>query len=275
LALLSGNEATFIPYSDLKKMNKKVVFLLSLTLFSVVTIPSNKVFAQNNFGAGINFSNFHQNRVNYEVIRNQNKKPASRGQSQSNISPELRSSSSSGTVSNFRTTFASSDVRTHANAVNLIARSRAAGDLEGAKALEELFALPNLKASMAQAIAPYGLKANDVADAITTYHVLAWNSANNVTKPPTKIQVQAVRRQMLGILKSTPSFVNSTNAQKQEIAETFLIQGFIIYAATIEARKQGPDVLARTTSTVALRAKQLTGIDFQTLQLTDDGLRLN
>jgi hypothetical protein len=254
-------------------MNKKVVSLLSLTLFSVVAIPSNKAFAQNNFGAGINFLNFHQNRVNYDVIRSQNKKPANGGKDQISVSPALQPPYSSNT--NFSTTFASSNVRTRSNEANLIAKARAAGDLESAKALEELLALPNLRASIAQAIAPYGLKTNDVADAITTYYVLAWNSANDVTKPPTKIQVQAVRRQMVGVLRSTPSFVNSTNAQKQEIAETFLIQGLIIDAATIEARRQGPDVLAKVTSTVAWKAKQLTGIDFQTLRLTDDGFRVN
>lgn len=162
------------------------------------------------------------------------------------------------------------DVRRR-NLAQFVARTRAA-DPRGAAELERLFATTDLIGDIGKALAPYGLKTNDVADAVAVYIVTAWYGVRGRDDDPSRAQLTAVRGQMANALASTPQFASATDAQKQELAEAMLIQAALV-SATVAGAEPQPARLEQVKQAVAQGAEATFGIDLRRLQLTDQGLQ--
>ena len=158
------------------------------------------------------------------------------------------------------------------NFARFVAKSRAV-DPQGAVQLEQALASGNIIAEMGKAIAPLGLKTNDVADAMALYLVSAWGGVRGRNDNPTRAQCLAVRRQIVVAAQNTPQFAATTDAQKQELAEAMFIQAVMLDQAVTYA-KDNPQMMDKLKAAIAQGAKRTFGLDLRRVQLTDAGVRL-
>ena len=81
-----------------------------------------------------------------------------------------------------------------------------------------------------QMMRPMGLRADNVADAYAVWWVAAWEAANNQDAGNSVAMYGAVKQQATNALLSTPQFASVNDTQKQEMAESMLIQAALIDA---------------------------------------------
>jgi hypothetical protein len=136
--------------------------------------------------------------------------------------------------------------------------------------MEQLFAQVNVIDEMGKAIAPYGLKTSNIADAYTVYFMTAWMSANGRTDDNTNEQVAGTRQMAVNALTASPEIGKLSDADKQSFAEALLIQAMMFDAMT-EAVAADPAGLAKVKGDVKAGAKEM-GIDVDAFKLTPTGL---
>jgi hypothetical protein len=141
-----------------------------------------------------------------------------------------------------------------------------------AQNLERFLASNDVLSPIQNSMVATGLDANNLADAYTVYWTTAWFGAQGSSEDLPKAQMIAVRNQAAYLLQSTKQFVGKTDAQKQEIAETMLLQSVLI-AASVEGAKSDPEQLGRVKITIAQGAKRM-GLDFDRMTLTPQGFRI-
>jgi hypothetical protein len=170
-----------------------------------------------------------------------------------------------------KSTFVQSPERTKQNMAQFIAKTREAGNADGATQMEQIFGQPGFMDQIAKGIAPSGLKTNDAADAMALWWVVAWNAVHGRTDTPPPATFAAVKAQVKRAFASTPSFTQTTDAQKQEMAEAMLIQGLMLDAATEQAVKQGGPMVAQVAEAAAKGAMESYGFDLKKMTLTPQG----
>jgi hypothetical protein len=127
----------------------------------------------------------------------------------------------------------------------------------------------DLVEEVGKAIAPLGLRTDNLADAYAIYFISAWMGANGRTDTNTKEQVAGVQKIAQSALASTPAATKLTDAQKQEMAE-----GFIIQTAMNELMLQAatdPAAMTKVKAEIKAGAKEM-GIDTDMFTLTPTGL---
>ncbi|WP_102127654.1 DUF6683 family protein [Deinococcus planocerae] len=169
------------------------------------------------------------------------------------------------------TTFRPSPEVRKRNLAGFVAKTRAA-DPQGAAELERLFASTDVIGEIGKALAPSGLRTDDVADATAVYLVAAWYGVRGRDDDPSRAQLTAVRDQMARALANTPRFTAATDAQRQELAEAMLIQAALV-SASVGAAKGQPAALGQVKAAVARGARATLNLDLTTVQLTDRGLQ--
>jgi hypothetical protein len=165
-------------------------------------------------------------------------------------------------------TFTPSLARRKANFAQFVAKSRAV-DPAGAAQLQQLFASTDVIAALDKAIQPFGLRANNVADAYTVWWVSSWLAANERTDTSTRAQFQGAKAQASKALLATPLFATATEASKQEMAEIFLIQAGMI-DAYVEQSKTNPQQMKLMAKAVRQGALA-TGVDLDAMTLGATG----
>ena len=122
---------------------------------------------------------------------------------------------------------------------------------------------------MATELQKYGLRVDNVADAYAVYWINAWEAVNGVYTAGSKKQAQSVKVQVARAMLASGALNKATDAQKQQLAEELLIQGFLISAAneTVQGDLDGQIALAEG---VDANARQL-GLDLTRMRLTEDG----
>lgn len=120
-----------------------------------------------------------------------------------------------------------------------------------------------------QAIRPMGLRADNVADAYAVWWVSAWEAVNRQDAADSPTLYAAVKGQATRALVGTPQFAGINDAQKQEMAESMLIQAAMI-DAYIEGTAGNPAQQAELASAVNQGAKAM-GLDLTTMVLTEQG----
>jgi hypothetical protein len=136
----------------------------------------------------------------------------------------------------------------------------------------QVFATNDVFGAIDQAMAKLGLDSTNLADAYAVYWTNAWLGAQGRTEDLPPAQLIAVRNQAAQALLATPQLMSATNAQKQEIAEGFLIQAALIDASVTQA-KTNPALLPQVQTAIKQGA-QTVGIDLDRFTLTDQGFRL-
>jgi hypothetical protein len=143
---------------------------------------------------------------------------------------------------------------------------------ETADKMAQLLASTDVIGAIGTAIAPYGLRTNNVADAYVLYWIAAWEASRGIVgSSESRERVQAVKAQAERALLATPEFVNATAAQKQELAEALLIQSALIQD-TVNTFASDPVMLRKASASVTQGAKAF-GIDLDAMTLTEEGFK--
>ncbi|WP_342238458.1 DUF6683 family protein [Inquilinus sp. OTU3971] len=114
---------------------------------------------------------------------------------------------------------------------------------------------------------PFGLAANDVADAMTAYTILGWIIVNGAGDPDPR-SVKAARDQIALGLAANPALRSA--ADRARLGEEFKLLFVTIHAGWQAARREG--TLAEYGAGVAELFATRSGLDLRRLRLTDRGL---
>jgi hypothetical protein len=143
---------------------------------------------------------------------------------------------------------------------------------ENAAEMENLLASTDVIAAIGSAMAPYGLRTNNVADAYAVYWIAAWEASRSiVSSTETRERIQAVKQQAANALLATPVFTNATSAQKQEMSEAMLIQAALIQSS-VQAYASDRVTLAKVAAAVSQGAEAM-GLDLNKMTLTKQGFK--
>jgi hypothetical protein len=164
--------------------------------------------------------------------------------------------------------FTSSASRRRMNLAKFVERSRAA-DPAGATAMERLFATTDVVAAIGRALAPVGLRTDDVADAYAVWWMSAWQAAHGDASTPDRVTAQAVRAQAAHAIAATPEFAQADDAMKQEFAEALLVQTALI-DGMMEEYGSDPAMAAKIAASVRQGARAA-GLDLDAMTLTEAG----
>lgn len=144
---------------------------------------------------------------------------------------------------------------------------------QAADALEKAFA-QDIIAQLQPSFRETGLDSNDMADMTTAYWINAWEAANGIVGRKTaSALVRGARNQIAGMMAKNPATAGMTDAQKQDVADTMLLQGLMIAVRMKSAAAKGPEVQRQMSDTIAKEAQQVTKTDLRSLALTADGFR--
>lgn len=161
-----------------------------------------------------------------------------------------------------------SKARRTANLAGFVAKSRAA-DPKGADDLAKLFASRDIIEDMRAPLSKYGMRIDNVADAYAVWWINAYQATRGTTDDPSPAATEAVRTQVMQSMGATREFVGAGDADKQELAESLLIQALLISTA-VEQAKGNPDQL-RAVGRAAAQGARGMGLDLSTMELTDAG----
>lgn len=144
-------------------------------------------------------------------------------------------------------------------------------DPEGAAQLEEIFASADVMGMIASAMTSVGLDANNVADAYTVWWISAYQASQGSVTTPIRARYQAVRQQSENALLSSTYLINATDADKQQLAEAYLVQAALVDSSVAEMQStpQHLDALKAAVKQGAMTS----GLDLDRMVLTDDGFR--
>jgi len=164
--------------------------------------------------------------------------------------------------------YSPSKARRTANLAHFVEKTRKA-DPAGAKDLATLFASGDFIDKIGKAIAPYDLHVDNVADAYTIWWINAWQATRGRNDTPGPMVKDAVREQAARALTVAPEFARAGDAEKQELAESLLVQAALIDTA-VEQAKGDRRRLDAVGAAVAQGARGM-GLDLSTMELTDQG----
>ncbi|AWK85897.1 DUF6683 family protein [Azospirillum thermophilum] len=161
-----------------------------------------------------------------------------------------------------------SKARRTANLKQFVAKTRAA-DPAGAADLERMFAEGDVIERIGTALAPYGLRIDDLADAYTVYWINAWQATRGTNAETSRATNAAVRAQAAQALAATPGLLRAADATKQELAESLLVQAALIDAAVTQAR--GDAARLRAVGAAVAEGARSMGLDLGAVELTEQG----
>jgi hypothetical protein len=184
--------------------------------------------------------------------------------------PSKNSSSAAAKLSSSKLVFKPSATVRQANLKRFIDNLRQTNPA-GVDQVKQLFESTDVVNQVGQKMVAVGLKPNNLADAYAVYWTNAWLGARGRNGNIPKSQMIAVRNQVSEVLLKVPQLASATDTQKQEIAETLLVQSLLINLAT-EGSKSDPALSAQVQQVVARGAKSF-GLDLYEMTLTDQGFR--
>lgn len=158
--------------------------------------------------------------------------------------------------------------RRAANLAQFVAKSRQ-NDPKGAADLERLFASTDVVEAMRAPLAQVGLRIDDVADAYVVYWINAWQASRGVDDDVSRRMATAVRNQVAGVMASTGALRGASDAAKQEMAESLLIQAALIADAIKQS--QGNPTLGRQLAAAVSQGARGMNLDLAAMTLTEDG----
>ncbi len=141
---------------------------------------------------------------------------------------------------------------------------------EVAGEFEKVFAQVDIIDEIGKAVAPYGLKTDNMADAYAIYFLNAWMAANGRTDQNTPEQIAGVQKMAANALGNTPDMLKLDDAKKQQFSEALMIQGFL-FDAILQESVSDPAALAKVKADTKAGAKEM-GIDVDLFVLTPAGL---
>jgi hypothetical protein len=138
--------------------------------------------------------------------------------------------------------------------------------------MERAFAKNDIMGQInAQMRGPLGLNPNSVADTMAVYLVTAYYASRG-SDDSTPADFRAVARQMSRAVATTPEIARASDAVKQEIAESMMIQGVMTEQNVALIKKTNPRMMPQFRAAVATGAKRTFGMDLTRMRLGPNGL---
>lgn len=148
-----------------------------------------------------------------------------------------------------------------------------ANDPIAAADLETLFASTDVVATIGDGLQSYELRIDNLADVYTVYWITAWEAANRIKIPSSKAQSQAVQKQVVSALRTVKALQTATDAMKQELAESLLVQA-VIMEVGVEQANANPELQQKISAAIKQGARTV-GLDLEAVTLTETGFVAN
>lgn len=119
-------------------------------------------------------------------------------------------------------------------------------------------------------VAADGLKTNNVVDALTSYWVLNWVTANGAYGA--KIDNAPIRRQLLAAFANDEAFLTLNDQERQTMAEGYILNFLVQHAAVNEAvARKDVEALTSLATSAVRRFRQTMNVDLLALVPGPDG----
>jgi len=161
-----------------------------------------------------------------------------------------------------------SKTRRTANFARFVSKTRTT-DPAGAADLERMFAGRDIIEDIGRALAPYGMRVDNLADAYTVYWINAWQASRGTNAETSSTTNASVRAQAAQALGASAEVTRASDATKQELAESLFIQAALIYGAVTQAR--GNPERLHTIGDAAAQGARKMGLDPDAVELTEAG----
>ena len=241
---------------------RKLVFVIALAAGSA----SAQTLMMPSWNGAALGNQMYQSRINDMVMENLRR---GRAPKEREVQSSLDTTSSATATQSAQLDFTPSMQRRQANYASFVERSRKV-DPAGAAGLATNLKLDPIAMAEPE-LAKVGLRVDNVADAYAVYWVEAWQAVHGVSGASSRPTAQAVRDQAARAIGATPEFASATAAQKQEFAESYLVQAVLVGAAKEQAGDD-PAKLAQVSAAVEKGARAA-GLDLRAMTLTDEGFR--
>lgn len=119
--------------------------------------------------------------------------------------------------------------------------------------------------------APHGLKTDNVADAFTAWLMINHGLVTGDDSDPTPAQVDGTRKLTTNALMAMPDLVASSDADKQAMADSLLLQA-LLNQMMIDALKQANPAGVSVAQDEIRSATRDMGLDLDLLEMTPNGL---
>lgn len=142
---------------------------------------------------------------------------------------------------------------------------------QAAAELEKLFAQDVLR-TVSPELKQLGLDPNDMADMTAAYWVSAWEASQGIVGRRTDpALVKGARGQIAGVLAANPATAKMSDADKQNVADTMLLQAVLADLRMRSAAPAGPEMQKKMSDAIHAEAAQLIGTDLRAVRMTAAG----
>ena len=136
--------------------------------------------------------------------------------------------------------------------------------------IEQVLSQQDVIGTFARDMAPYGLKPNNVADAMTAYWISMWMVANQASGP-TVGAVHGVKRQVSLNLLNDAAIAGASEEQLQEVAEGLIYEAMFALGIRANAINVGDPKRLDILSENAYKNMLKLGVDIRAMNLTEKG----
>lgn len=142
---------------------------------------------------------------------------------------------------------------------------------EAAAQLDAMLASNDVAALIQKAMTPLGLRTDNVADCYALWWAGQWLASRGRQDTPSRAQMAAIKAQAELAMRATPAFMVTGDAQKQEMADSFLFQ-MLLTDILLEQGKTNPEALRAAAAMAQTNARAL-GLDLAAIELTPTGFK--
>lgn len=130
----------------------------------------------------------------------------------------------------------------------------------------------DVAAQVAPAFRPYGFSVDDAADMTAAYWITAWEASHGLVGTATDPAVaRGVRAQLAK--EMGPRLAGRSDAVKQDIADTMLLQLLIAEARMAGAKAAGPQAVEAMSNTIYREASALLKVDLRAVAMSTGGFK--
>lgn len=158
--------------------------------------------------------------------------------------------------------------RVYARAVQMMAK---AGSADTNK-FRQILVSGKMRNEVAGILGRNGMSPNNLVDTTTLYLAVAWLTTHGNNGAPSAAQLAGLRRQVALAYGSIPQIMAMSNAAKQELAESNILQASLSSTLAEQASKD-PASSAKARSVIANWVQQSYSVDLRRVSLTCQGLR--
>ena len=158
--------------------------------------------------------------------------------------------------------------RIYARAVEMMAKGGAAD----AERFRQILMSGKMRNEVAGVLAGYGMSANNLVDTTTLYLAVAWLTTHGNNGAPSAAQLGGLRRQVALAYGSIPQIMAMSNAAKQELAESNILQASLSSTLAEQASKDAATA-AKARAVIANWVRASYSVDLRRVNLTAQGLR--